>query len=108
MTQLPPASANCLDLALLALSHGRAAAAKLFATIDRIPAIDSADPSGLKPERMVGEITLENVKFNSPSRPDVPVVQGLSLTFDAGHTAALVGASGSGKSTIVSLIERFY
>jgi ATP-binding cassette subfamily B (MDR/TAP) protein 1 len=48
------------------------------------------------------------VKFNYPSRPNVPVVRGLSLTFPAGKTAALVGASGSGKSTIVSLIERFY
>src|SRR5277367_5630978 len=100
MTQLPPASVNCLDLALLALSHGRAAAAKLFATIDRVPAIDSADPSGLKPEKIIGEITLEDVKFNYPSRPTVPVLCGLSLTFPAGRTAALVGASGSGKSTI--------
>ena len=46
--------------------------------------------------------------FNYPSRPDVPVLKGLSLTFEAGSTSALVGASGSGKSTIVALIERFY
>jgi ATP-binding cassette subfamily B (MDR/TAP) protein 1 len=94
--------------AFTAVTHGRAAAAKLFATIDRVPAIDSADPSGLKPEKMNGEITFENVVFNYPSRPNVPVLRGLSLTFPAGHTAALVGASGSGKSTIISLVERFY
>jgi ATP-binding cassette subfamily B (MDR/TAP) protein 1 len=51
---------------------------------------------------------LEDVKFSYPSRPDVPILKGLSINFPAGKTAALVGASGSGKSTIISLIERFY
>lgn len=46
--------------------------------------------------------------FTYPSRPDVPILKGLSLSFAAGTTSALVGASGSGKSTIVSLVERFY
>ncbi len=73
-----------------------------------MPAIDSADPNGLKPEKVEGEIKLENVKFSYPSRPTVQVVKGLDITFRAGKTAALVGASGSGKSTIVSLVERFY
>ncbi|KAF9221679.1 P-loop containing nucleoside triphosphate hydrolase protein [Gyrodon lividus] len=91
-----------------AITHGRGAAAKLFATIERIPYIDSSDPGGLKPERVAGEITLEDVKFSYPSRPDVPVVKSLNITFPAGKTAALVGASGSGKSTIIALIERFY
>ena len=51
---------------------------------------------------------MEDVKFNYPSRPDVPIIKGINITFTAGETAALVGASGSGKSTIISLIERFY
>jgi len=93
---------------ILAVTHGRGAAAKLFATIERIPQIDSADQGGLKPEKVIGEITLEDVKFSYPSRLDVPILKGLSINFPAGKTAALVGASGSGKSTIVSLIERFY
>ena len=59
-------------------------------------------------EKVVGEITLENVDFNYPSRPDVRVVKNLSLSFTAGKTAALVGASGSGKSTVIQLVERFY
>ena len=91
-----------------AVSHARGAAAKLFATIDRVPTIDSADPGGLKPEHCQGRITFENVKFNYPSRPSVPIVKNLSLTIEAGATVALVGASGSGKSTVVSLVERFY
>ncbi|TFK26115.1 P-loop containing nucleoside triphosphate hydrolase protein [Coprinopsis marcescibilis] len=91
-----------------ALTHGCGAAAKLYETIDRVPNIDSANEGGLKPEPVVGEITFENITFSYPSRPDVQVVKGLSLTFRAGRTAALVGASGSGKSTAISLIERFY
>ena len=70
--------------------------------------IDSASEEGLKPSKVVGEINFENVDFNYPARPDVQVVKNLSLTFPAGKTTALVGASGSGKSTVVSLIERFY
>ncbi|KAJ7095812.1 P-loop containing nucleoside triphosphate hydrolase protein [Mycena belliarum] len=101
------------SLALLApemqaINHGRGAAAKLFATIDRVPAIDSADDGGLKPDHVDGEIVLDDVVFSYPSRPSVTVVKGLSLRFPAGKTAALVGASGSGKSTIVALVERFY
>lgn len=57
---------------------------------------------------MEGEITLEDVTFAYPSRPTVQVVKNLNITFRAGKTAALVGASGSGKSTIISLVERFY
>ncbi|KAF9242522.1 P-loop containing nucleoside triphosphate hydrolase protein [Melanogaster broomeanus] len=91
-----------------AFTHGRGAAAKLFATIDRIPSIDSSSPAGLKPENIKGEITLEDVKFSYPSRPDVPIIKSLNITFPAGKTAALVGASGSGKSTIIALVERFY
>ncbi|KAL4246649.1 GTPase-activating protein [Abortiporus biennis] len=101
------------SLALLApemqaITHARGAAAKLYDTIDRVPTIDSASDEGEKPEKCIGEITLENIKFSYPSRPDVPIVKNLSLTFPAGKTVALVGASGSGKSTCISLVERFY
>ena len=93
---------------LQALANARGAAAKLFATIDRVPPIDSASPDGLKPEKIIGQVTLHNVKFNYPARPDVQILKDLSISFAAGQTSALVGASGSGKSTIVSLVERFY
>nr|WCD39452.1 Ste6-2 [Ganoderma boninense] len=101
------------SLALLApemqaITQARGAAAKLYETIDRVPSIDSASPDGLKPEKCVGEITVEHVDFSYPSRPGVPIVKDLSITFPAGKTIALVGASGSGKSTVISLVERFY
>lgn len=91
-----------------AVANAQAAAAKLFATIDRVPPIDSASDAGLRPKEVFGRITFEDVKFHYPSRPDVPILKGLNIEFEAGKTAALVGASGSGKSTVVSLVERFY
>jgi ATP-binding cassette subfamily B (MDR/TAP) protein 1 len=91
-----------------AITRGCGAAAKLFATIERVPDIDSANPGGLKPEKITGEITFEDINFSYPSRADIPILKGINITFPAGKTTALVGASGSGKSTIVSLTERFY
>lgn len=55
-----------------------------------------------------GEIRFENVTFSYPSRPDQTVLKDFSLTLKPGQTVALVGSSGSGKSTIASLLERFY
>lgn len=57
---------------------------------------------------MRGEIEFRNVEFTYPSRPDNPVLRGLNLYIAAGHTIGIVGGSGSGKSTIISLLQRFY
>ncbi|WVQ70592.1 hypothetical protein IAR50_000111 [Cryptococcus sp. DSM 104548] len=93
---------------MAAVTKARGAAAKLYSTIDRVPPIDSSSPDGLTPQTVHGEISFEGVKFHYPSRPGVPILKGLTTTFEAGKTFALVGASGSGKSTVISLIERFY
>ncbi|PHH55626.1 ABC transporter fmpD [Ceratocystis fimbriata CBS 114723] len=85
-----------------------AAASKIFSTIDRVSPLDSASDEGIRLDKVEGTITLENVKHIYPSRPEVTVMDGISLTIPAGKTTALVGASGSGKSTIVGLVERFY
>lgn len=84
------------------------AAAKIYNTIDRVSPLDPATDEGGRIENLVGEIRLENVKHIYPSRPDVVVMEDVSLIIPAGKTTALVGASGSGKSTIVGLVERFY
>lgn len=55
-----------------------------------------------------GSLSLEKLYFIYPSRPNVPVLQGLSASVQSGQTLALVGPSGCGKSTVVSLLERFY
>lgn len=80
----------------------------MFETIDRKPLIDSYDTSGRILEDIKGDIELRNVHFRYPARPDVQIFAGFSLTVPSGKTAALVGQSGSGKSTVISLLERFY
>lgn len=57
---------------------------------------------------MEGNIEFENVMFSYPSRPDVLVLNAFSIKLAKNTTTALVGSSGSGKSTVVSLIQRFY
>ena len=59
-------------------------------------------------DKLNGAITVENVTFQYPSRPEVQVLNGLSVSLNPGQTLALVGPSGCGKSTVVSLLERFY
>lgn len=56
----------------------------------------------------VGQIEFRHVTFAYPSRPTIPVLQDISCVFEAKKKTALVGSSGSGKSTIVSLLERWY
>ncbi|XP_037496302.1 ABC transporter B family member 11 isoform X2 [Jatropha curcas] len=86
----------------------KAAAASVFAIIDRKSTIDSSDESGTTLENVKGEIELHHVSFKYPSRPDSQIFRDLSLTIRSGKTVALVGESGSGKSTVVALLQRFY
>ena len=55
-----------------------------------------------------GSVTLSDVEFKYPTRPTVPVLQGLNIQVNPGQTLALVGSSGCGKSTVIQLLERFY
>ena len=57
---------------------------------------------------MLGRISLVDVDFRYPSRPENLVCDKYCLEIEAGQTIALVGESGSGKSTIVNLLQRFY
>ncbi|KAF9168381.1 Multidrug resistance protein 1 [Actinomortierella ambigua] len=91
-----------------AFASAQGAAYSIFQTIDRVPVIDSSDPSGIKPDNLQGHIVVSDVDFAYPSRPDVPILKKMNVEIKAGQTVALVGHSGSGKSTIVGLLERFY
>lgn len=55
-----------------------------------------------------GAIDIRDVYFSYPSRDDNMILQGFSLSIPAGKVVALVGSSGCGKSTVISLVERFY
>ncbi|KAJ9183889.1 hypothetical protein P3X46_007688 [Hevea brasiliensis] len=84
------------------------AATRIFHRIDRVPEIDGEDAKGLVLDKIQGEIEFQHVQFTYPSRPDFTVLKDFSLKVEAGKTVALVGASGSGKSTAIALVQRFY
>ena len=65
-------------------------------------------PAGAVPLRLRGDIAYQHVAFNYPTRPDLPVLQDINFTIQAGEKIALVGPSGAGKSTIASLLMQFY
>ncbi|CRK24119.1 hypothetical protein BN1708_003810 [Verticillium longisporum] len=89
-------------------SRAASAAAKLFSLMDRKSAINSFDKSGEEPAETVGLVEIENVTFAYPTRPSTTVLDNFTLRVPAGKVTALVGQSGSGKSTIVGLLERWY
>ncbi|KAI3440973.1 uncharacterized protein J3R85_003014 [Psidium guajava] len=93
---------------MTAFAAGQAAAFKMFETINRKPEIDSCDTRGKTLDEIHGVIELKDVYFSYPARPDELIFDGFSLYIPRGTTTALVGQSGSGKSTVISLIERFY
>lgn len=91
-----------------AFGAGQAAAFKMFETIKRKPEIDASDTKGKTLDDVRGDIEFREVYFSYPARPDEQIFSGFSLYISSGTTNALVGQSGSGKSTVISLIERFY
>ncbi|MFS7955946.1 putative ABC-type xenobiotic transporter [Helianthus anomalus] len=90
------------------LAKGSDAVQSVFAVLDRYTLIEPEDPDGEKPEIITGHVEIHNVDFAYPARPDVMIFKGFSINIEAGKSTALVGQSGSGKSTIIGLIERFY
>ncbi|KAK4221284.1 Leptomycin B resistance protein pmd1 [Podospora fimiseda] len=104
------AAINITMLAPYIIDFARSAtsAGQLFKLIDRSSAIDPFDDSGERPEEVTGHVELEDITFSYPTRPGVTVLENFSLQVPAGKVTALVGQSGSGKSTIVGLLERWY
>jgi ATP-binding cassette subfamily B (MDR/TAP) protein 1 len=90
------------------LAKGADAVASVFAILDRVTKIDPNSPEGYRPEKLKGEVYIRRVDFAYPSRPSMIIFEGFSLSIQSGKSTALVGQSGSGKSTIIGLIERFY
>ncbi|KAL3043503.1 hypothetical protein OYC64_003381 [Pagothenia borchgrevinki] len=82
------------------------AAGKVFEYLDRKPQVSMEGK--LKPDQLTGDISFRGVNFAYPAYPNKRVLQDFSLELKAGQMTALVGPSGEGKSTCVSLLERYY
>jgi ATP-binding cassette subfamily B (MDR/TAP) protein 1 len=89
-----------------AFALAASASGPIFSIIDRPSSDNHAGDQVL--DRITGAIELKGIKHVYPSRPEVAVMHDVDLVIPAGKVTALVGASGSGKSTVVGLIERFY
>lgn len=72
------------------------------------PNVDLIKGSTISSNQLTGEVRFENVTFSYPSRSDQVILRNFNLTLKPGQKVALVGASGSGKSTVAALLERFY
>ncbi|KAK6235827.1 hypothetical protein SCA6_011164 [Theobroma cacao] len=90
------------------LTKGTAALNSIFIISNRKSKIDPDDVDGIKPEKINRDIELKHVDFYHPTRPKQIMLKDLGLRIDAGKVVSLLGQSGSGKSTIIRLIERFY
>ena len=90
------------------LTEASVAATRILEQINRVPQIDADDSKGLMLDQLRGGIKFESVHFAYPSRPDMAVLQDFNIQIPAGRTVALVGSRGSGKSTAIALVQRFY
>ncbi|AYU79874.1 ATP-binding cassette protein subfamily B, member 2, putative [Leishmania donovani] len=92
--------------ALISFVEARTAAYPIFATIDEQPTIDLHGPG--REATFCRCIEVKDVTFAYPTRPDQLIFSGLSATIRKGEKVAFSGSTGCGKSTIISLIQRFY
>lgn len=90
-----------------AFIRAKASAYPIFEMIEK-NTNNTISKAGKKLEKFEGHIQFKDVTFSYPSRPDVKIFDKFSLDIPSGKIVALVGGSGSGKSTVISLIERFY
>ncbi|WP_322760434.1 ABC transporter ATP-binding protein [Frankia sp. Cr2] len=87
------------------LQSGVASAERVFDLLDT--AEQEPDPAtAAHPDRLRGRVTFEHVMFRY--EPDQPLIEDLSLTAEPGHTVAIVGPTGAGKTTLINLLMRFY
>ncbi|KAG6555321.1 hypothetical protein Mapa_003364 [Marchantia paleacea] len=93
---------------LTTFGKGKAAGYNILEMIKRKPAVNANFLDGRTLSHVAGQIELRDVTFSYPARPDQMIFQNFNLTIPAGATVAIVGSSGSGKSTVIALIERFY
>ncbi|MBX3165300.1 MAG: ABC transporter ATP-binding protein [Bacteroidetes bacterium] len=102
------ASLGGLPEQIASIQRALGATDRVFELIDgNIEGID-LQKENVASKHTKGQIEFQSVSFNYPSRPDFDVLKNISFKAEAGQTVALVGSSGSGKTTIAALISRFY
>ncbi|XP_047066514.1 ABC transporter B family member 4-like [Lolium rigidum] len=89
-------------------TKAKASAISIFALLDRKSEIDSSSNEGLTLDEVKGSIDFQHVSFKYPTRPDVQIFSDFTLHIPFGKTVAIAGESGSGKSTVIAMLERFY
>ena len=82
-------------------------AERIFEIMDMVPNVKDCEDAGVLPE-IKGEVRFENVAFAYPDEPDKLILKDVNFVAKEGETIALVGPTGAGKTTIVSMISRFY
>ncbi|MFJ3171055.1 ABC transporter ATP-binding protein [Streptomyces roseus] len=87
------------------VQSGVASAERVYELLDAQEQEPDADVPE-RPEQIRGQVTLDKVAFRY--EPDKPLIENLSLTVEPGHTVAIVGPTGAGKTTLVNLLMRFY
>ncbi|KAG2221529.1 hypothetical protein INT45_004523 [Circinella minor] len=101
-------SFQSLPMNISAVSNACGSAYRIFEIIDRKPEINPDSLEGIQHGKLSGQIEFKGVHFCYPTRPDTQVLENFSIQIKPGQTIALVGSSGSGKSTTVQLLQRFY
>ncbi|KAL9672979.1 hypothetical protein QQ045_029232 [Rhodiola kirilowii] len=91
-----------------AVSEGLKALEPVFAILKRKTGMSPDDPSAADCSVIKGQVEFCNVGFHYPGKPNVPILRNLFLKVEAGRSLAVVGQSGSGKSTVIQLVMRFY
>ena len=99
---------NSIDRIIKRCAESLGACDRIFEVLDYQPRINRSSTDGKSKESLSGDISVKDCSFAYPTKNDVTVLKQLNVDIHSGETIALVGASGSGKSTFTSLLQRFY
>jgi ATP-binding cassette subfamily B protein len=89
-------------------ANGLASVRRVSEILDTVPEVQDAPDAAPLPEPALGRVVFEQVNFHYNGTGAEPVLEGIDLVAEPGETVAILGATGSGKSTLINLVPRFY
>lgn len=101
-------SVMMISMMFQTISRAQASAKRINEVLDCVPIISDGTYNGTGKEEKRGHVEFRNVSFRYPDTAGEPVLHDINLDIRSGENLAILGATGSGKSTLVSLIPRFY